>query len=290
MNVTDEQLKIFCEKNPHLVSIKQSERYPDLSVVKYKRKVFYDNLWTPELMELRGLVIDRDWNVIVRPFTKVFNRGERGTDIPLDMPVIAVRKVNGFMAAVTNTKKYGVIVSTTGSLDSPFVDMAKEMLPGWCDAQQLMPHRTHLFEICHPNDPHIVTEQPGAYLIGIRYVYSGYEEQESELDDVSTMRPEWKYCLFRDVLEMSKTCKHEGYMVRAVNGAVLKLKSPYYLTKKFFARVNSNKLTPGWLVQNKHTFEEEFYPLIDNILENLEKFQALDETQRKQYIEDYLNG
>ena len=290
MNVTDEQLKIFCEKNPHLVSIKQSERYPDLSVVKYKRKVFYDNLWTPELMELRGLVIDRDWNVIVRPFTKVFNRGERGTDIPLDMPVIAVRKVNGFMAAVTNTKKYGVIVSTTGSLDSPFVDMAKEMLPVWCSTLQSSHHYTYLFEICHPNDPHIVTEQPGAYLIGIRYVYSGYEEQESELDDVSTMRPEWKYCLFRDVLEMSKTCKHEGYMVRAENGTVLKLKSPYYLTKKFFARVNSNKLTPGWLTQNKHTFDEEFYPLIDNILENLEKFQALDETQRKQYIEDYLNG
>ena len=290
MNVTDEQLKIFCEKNPHLVSIKQSERYPDLSVVKYKRKVFYDNLWTPELMELRGLVIDRDWNVIVRPFTKVFNRGERGTDIPLDMPVIAVRKVNGFMAAVTNTKKYGVIVSTTGSLDSPFVDMAKEMLPGWCDAQQLMPHHTYLFEICHPNDPHIVTEQPGAYLIGIRSLYSGYDEQESVLDEVSTMRPEWTYCLFSDVLEMSKTCKHEGYMVRAENGTVLKLKSPYYLTKKFFARVNSNKLTPGWLTQNKHTFDEEFYPLIDNILENLEKFQALDETQRKQYIEDYLNG
>lgn len=291
--ITDMQLKEFCEKNSHLVTRRESKNYPGLFVIKYKNKVFYDNLWTPELCEFRGLVVDNDWNVVVRPFTKVFNRHERGTDIDRDAMVTAVRKINGFMAAVTNHEKYGLIVSTTGSLDSDFVGMAKEMLP-----EHVVPlvGYTYLFEICHPKDPHIIEEKLGAYLIGARNVSTGTMLPEVELDQIpfiggtkDVYRPEWKTVRFSDIVQETKTCKHEGFMVYS-DSVSLKIKSPYYLTKKFFARVNSKKLTPLWLVQNKANFDEEYYPLIDNISTNLLEFSNMNEEQRKTYIQEFLKN
>src|SRR5210317_2114978 len=102
MHLLAKHLKQYTEDNPNLVNVRQSERYPELQVVKYKNKVFYKDLWTPELCEMRGLVVDKDWNVIVRPFDKIFNRGELlAPNWDHGEPVIAVRKVNGFMACLT---------------------------------------------------------------------------------------------------------------------------------------------------------------------------------------------
>jgi hypothetical protein len=170
MCFADHNLKRFAEEHPEWVSIRVSMRYPRLRVIKYKNRVFYDNLWTPELREMRGLVVDEDWNIIVRPFTKVFNRFENGMDFPLDKPVVSVRKINGFMAAITHDADHGVVVSTTGSLDSPFVAMAEEYLLPLKD--KLPIGVTYLFEIVDPRDPHIVEETQGAYLIGARGVAS----------------------------------------------------------------------------------------------------------------------
>ena len=49
--------------------------FSGLSVLKYSRKVFYDNLWNKDkrLLDCRGMVVDSDDNIVVWPFTKVFN-------------------------------------------------------------------------------------------------------------------------------------------------------------------------------------------------------------------------
>lgn len=60
------------ESNKHLVTMKQSALCPYLYVLKYKRDVFFKNLWTPELEQCRGLIVDSDFNVVVRPFRKIF--------------------------------------------------------------------------------------------------------------------------------------------------------------------------------------------------------------------------
>ena len=286
-------LKRFAESNPELVSVRVSLRHPRLRVVKYKNKVFYRSLWTPELEEMRGLVIDQDWNVIVRPFRKIYNRFENGTDMPLDTSVVAVRKINGFMAAVTCHPEYGKIVSTTGSLDSPFVAMAEEMLEGiLCDCGYVE-NVTYLFEIVHPNDPHIIEEKIGVYLIGARSVHSGILLTECDLDLLAqdmkdVMRPEWKVCRFKDVVEEVHNCKHEGFVVYDRKGGSLKIKSPYYLTKKFFSRVKAEKLTVEWLEEKRGNFDEEFYGLIDYLALNRDTFVTLDQHQRRKYIEEYL--
>ena len=82
--ITDLELRSYIESNPSLVKMRRSTRYPGLFVVKYTRKVFYDGLWNDVLEECRGLVVDADYNPIVKPFTKIYNRFERGTNIHRD--------------------------------------------------------------------------------------------------------------------------------------------------------------------------------------------------------------
>jgi hypothetical protein len=293
MHLVDRQLREFAESHPDLVSVRMSVRHPRLRVVKYKPKVFYKALWTPELCEMRGLVVDEEWNVIVRPFRKIFNRFESGTDFPLDTDVAAARKVNGFMAALTVDDEYGVIVSTTGSLDSPFVTMAEKYLLPLKDSG-LINGVTYLFEIVDPEDPHIVEEKVGAYLIGARAVCSKITLLECDLDEIAkgmgVLRPEWKRASFGEIVEETKTCKHEGFVCYNVeNGHALKIKSPYYLVKKFFARVRAEKLTADWLQANRHNFDEEFYGLIDYISDNRDQFTTMDQEGRKSFIEHFLS-
>ena len=77
--------------------------FAGLSVLKYKNNVFWDNLWhtDPRLLECRGMVVDAEDNVVIWPFTKIFDRFENNTDVPQDQLVCVPRKINGFMAAMS---------------------------------------------------------------------------------------------------------------------------------------------------------------------------------------------
>ena len=73
-------------------------------VLKYKKRVFYDNLWNQYIAECRGSIVDADFNLITYPFTKIYNYGiekEAPVFSEIDTLVTAFRKVNGFMVAVS---------------------------------------------------------------------------------------------------------------------------------------------------------------------------------------------
>ena len=295
-------------KKKESIICKESKTYPGLFVKKYARHVFYDSTWDAETIEARGHVVDKDGNVVIRPFTKIFNRLERGidgkpTDINRDEMVVAIRKVNGFMAAVTYVPQYDeVIVSTTGSLDSDFVTMAKEMISPEFIAQvkENYPHTTFMFEIVHPNDPHVVPEVNGAYLLGARAVgidmpYMSSAQHEIALDRIADMggvlRPEWKECRFGDLVKEMEACRHEGYVVYSKDKA-LKMKSAFYLTTKFLGRLSNAKMDKMATnpLQFKRDIDEEFYPVVDHIAANKEHFLSLDEQGRMAFIRYFIQG
>jgi len=288
----------FVESNPKLVTMKQSVRYPDLYVVKYTNKVFYDNAWTPELMEARGLVVDKDFNVIVRPFDKIFNFMENGTTCHRDTVVEVVEKKNGFLGVMTYNEKYGWIYSTTGSLDSEYVDLAKSHLKKYedgfmksCDKNDL--HNTSfMFEVCDlDKDPHIIQERYGEYLIGAQISnHENYSNphlvSEFVLDVVAEnmdiARPMHYAMDFGDLMKQCKTSKIEGYVIRdtVFGQPLMKIKTPYYLTCKFLGRLKNERLDD--LLEDTEKFkkklrDEEFFPLIDMIKDSYEDFTSLDE-------------
>lgn len=286
-----------------LIQKRESKRYPGLFVMKYAKKVFFDSLWNTDsaLLEARGHVEDAKGNIVIRPFTKIFNRFENGTDIDRDETVVAIRKVNGFMAAATYVPAVGeVVVSTTGSLDSDFVGYAEKYMTDDVKKKIAMHYqmtgksRTWLFEICHPDDPHIVPEKEGAYLIGMRDVsdetpYFSTAAKEEELDHYAkiagVMRPQWQVINFGFVAKAAKICKHEGYVVYGQESkTALKIKSPYYLTLKLCARKKDIESL------DKSKVDEEFYDLIDYVKELGDEFTNMNEVARLGVMASYIQS
>lgn len=274
--------------------------YAGLSVLKYSNSVFWDNRWGEDsrLLDCRGMVVDQDDNVIIWPFTKIFNRFENETDLPLDQKVICVRKVNGFMAAAT-IYKGELLVSTTGTLDSEFANLARKYIhAGPIEKIDTVQNYTFIFEICDSSDPHIVAEDAGAYLIGLRRMSDGKMMEESRMDGLADYfgwkRPSWEVAPFGDVVYNSKVIKHEGYVIRDVNSGelLLKIKSPHYLAKKFFMRGGVKKCEAIWDDSSrvKQIVEEEYYPLVDYIKTSFTKDQwlVMDEQARGAVIGEFL--
>ena len=99
-----------------------------------------------------------------------------------------------------------------------------------------MPHGiTDLFEIIHPEDPHIVHEEVGAVFLGWTSMFTPNKFMPAS-DDAGNLQ----VTTLGKALELVKSVKHEGFMMYdAVTEEVCKLKSPYYVGKKKLMRANA---------------------------------------------------
>ena len=296
-----DELAKFVVENPKLVSMKPAGE--GIFVLKYKKTVFYDNLWNDFLEECRGTIVDNDFNIVSRPFTKIYNYGveAKAPVLEANTKVTAFRKVNGFMVAMT-IHNGTLLVSTTGSTANDYVDYAKEMMMkhapladwemtlGTADCLGM----TFMFECVHPSDPHIIPEEAGMYLLGYRE--NTWESKIGcnpfVLKDLAGMlhcfSPESVTTNMSRLEQMAKECRHEGYVFYTDEGVSAKIKSPYYLTSKWVARnPRTDKLVN---MQNdiKHNLDEEYYPLVDAIRENIVQYTAMDEQARLAWVRQYL--
>jgi hypothetical protein len=302
MNQTD--LKEFVLANPKLVSMKPAG--DGIYVLKYRKSVFYDNLWNDFLEECRGTIVDADFNVVSRPFTKIYNYGvEAKAPVLADNTLVtAYRKVNGFMVAMTWYNN-DILVSTTGSTQNDYVDYAKEMMlkhQCWADWQMEIhtaKGMTLMFECVHPNDPHIVPEDAGMYFLGYRE-----NSWDSKIDMYGVSKSNWAQnyamsCLkcnyvesyvlpLSELVAKSKQVRHEGFVFYTVDGVSAKIKSPYYLTSKWVARNPRTDKLVNMEADIKKNLDEEYYPLVDAIRANIVEYTAMNEQERLTWVRNYL--
>lgn len=233
MNSYSDQLYLLC-KGLATVSV-----HEELSTFKYSRKIMYDYLWNTDarLLECRGHTYNNQTGELVQlPFKKSFNYLEEGNwkDVPLDTPVVMYKKYNGFMAACS-LYKGDLLVSTTGSTDSSYADLALEEIKK-SQAGKIMYHIwTYLFEIVHKSDPHIIDEVSGVYTLGARNKITG---------EYIPCGPSIK-CSLGEAIEITNEDLGEGFMVYLDDGTystVCKMKTPYYIGKKKLMRMMPNKI------------------------------------------------
>lgn len=294
-----DELKKFVLENPRLVNMRSAGE--GIFVLKYSRRVFYDGLWNDFLEECRGTIVDADFNVVSRPFTKIYNYGVEAKAPVLEdgTKVTAFRKVNGFMVAMTmhNGK---LLISTTGSTANDYIEYAKEMMvkhAPMADWEMTLntadtAGMTFMFECVHPKDPHIVPEEAGMYLLGYRENTwdSKVGHNPFVLKDLASMlhcfSPESTTTNMIRLKQMAKECRHEGYVLYTDDGLSSKIKSPYYLTAKWVAR---NPRTDKLLTKEfKELIDEEYYPLLEHIRANIEEYTALDEQARLSWVRNYM--
>jgi hypothetical protein len=295
-----DELKKFVLDNPQLVNMRSAGE--GIFVLKYSKRVFYDNLWNDFLEECRGTIVDSEFNVVSRPFTKIYNYGVE-TKAPVladNVKVTAYRKANGFMAAITWYNN-DILVSTTGSTANDYVDYAKEMMlkhACWADWQMAVLGArgyTLMFECVHPSDPHIVVETAGMYFLGWRenswdskvngfgaeLVWKIFAE-----DTLKCHAVESYYMTVDELVAESKKVRHEGFVFYTEDGVSAKIKSPYYLTAKWVAR---NPRTDKLLTKEfRELIDEEYYPLLDHIRANIVEYTELDEQARLSWVRNYL--
>lgn len=302
-----EELELLIEKK-----LVRKKHYPDLGlyIYKYDRKVFFKNLWhkSPLLLKARGLVLDENGNIVVHPFTKIFNYQENNTgrDLKPEDKLLCIEKVNGFLGCIS-LHNNNLLYSTTGSLDSDFVQYIKDMVDNETE-RKIKNYLTNnnltlMFEVIHPQDPHIIEykkEEQGLYLIGARGKNINEEElNEQQLDTIAQQlnikRPN-KFIFTRKELEKKlKTEKIEGYMVRDIttDKTIMKAKTSYYLTTKFLGRLNNNNIEFMFSKPNvfKEKIEEEFYPLVNYIVKNckITDFIDKDNNEKTEKIRNIIN-
>lgn len=290
-------MKAYVETHGHLISVKKQA--PNTTVLKYKNKVFYKDLWTPELCELRGIVVDDNFDIIQRPFTKIFNAHEsKAPRIADDTSVTAPEKINGFMGAAT-WHNDGLFISTTGSIASDFADLAREHIEKLTWDWEAHKDWTYIYEIVDPSDPHIVPEEIGAWLLGARKKEWGSRQHglsEGKLDSIAVSmrcrRPKWKvYDHYTDLKTEVRTVKHEGFVIWDQFGHEIKIKSPYYLATKFLGRKTEKRINE--LLDDtraaKQILDEEYYIVLDYLADNKAAFIAMTEQERFAYLREFFD-
>ena len=300
----DSELFDWIVANPGLAQLKESQSYPGLAVAKYKRKVFYDDLWNRQLEECRGAVFDlKTKKLVALPFRKIYNYGIDPKSPKFNEAEYchAYRKVNGFMLAAT-LHEGEILLSTTGSLDSDFCgygwDLLNKLEHNEFDSFRLFltrhPGMTHMFEAVHPSDPHIIPEVEGLYYLGSRYHDTASEiVYIPEVDSTSqyVLAKTGIYVLHRQQMTVAelkaKAMKvdHEGFVFYTSTGAA-KIKSPYYLAAKLFARAgNLDRLLNG---KAKEFLDEEYYGLIEHVRQNVTEFSVMSEQDRLKWIHQFF--
>ena len=309
--------EITGEKETPLISYKNNPT-GTLRIYKYDKKVFFKNLWhlDPLLVKSRGLVLDTNGNIVQHPFTKVFNFNENGSglDIPNDKEVIAATKENGFLGCITKWNNE-LLITTTGSFDSDFTNYIKDFI-----TNKQFEHFDHklygnlfkflsnndltlMFEVIHPNDPHIIKyekEEMGLRLIGARGKNINDKElPEEKLDEIGKLinvkRPEWFKIEYGELKDLVKSSQLEGYMVRDIDTqeTLLKFKTPYYLTTKFIGRMSIANINFMYSNPNKfkENVDEEYYQLVDLITSKIEKdkFLSYENNSKIEIVRDLIN-
>jgi hypothetical protein len=288
-----QDLKTFVENNTKLVKVRPAG--DGIFVLKYSKKVFYDALWNDYLEHCRGTIVDRDFNIVSYPFHKIYNYGveAKAPTLSDDVVVDAYRKVNGFMVAVT-WHNGDILVSTTGSTDSDFVLMAKELigdnLSRFRNVCEQYSTYTFMFECVHHNDPHIIPETEGMYYLGHRAKSWGSKVGVSK--DMPSMfgcyGAEHMQVSMAELKKLVKNVRHEGFVFYTDDGVSAKIKSPWYLTNKWVARNPRTDKLVDLKNDIKKNIDEEYYKLIDAIRANIEEYTAMDEQARLAWVRKTL--
>lgn len=302
MNKTPTFEKMVELHNRGLVSMKKQEQNgQEFYIFKYRNKVFYKNLWNEDdaLLDSRGVVFTEAGKLAQLPLKKVFNLNENGTRIDPNKKVYGSRKANGFMLAVSYFDG-DLLFSSTGSLTSEFVELGKKVFLDQCKRPLsiINDNCTYIFEVCHKSDPHIVEEEEGVYLLGIRDKVTGGMVSPTLVRKVARLLG--AHTVDTNVLsagyfiEELTYVEHEGFMLYdyETHEPIVKLKSPHYLSKKAIMRLGKGKVDDMFINPDKFKkrIDEEFFNLVDAILSEYEKdeWRDMDEQSRRIAIERFF--
>lgn len=211
-----------------------------LTIINYTEKAQFDNVWNEVTRQCRGLVIDKYFNVLARPFDKFLNYTE-ADNVWLDEPAIVTDKMDGSLgiifcdnktaygdhwktsrpSGVTNAVHYepwrpSWSVITRGSYDSEQAQFARKWLQDKLKYYDLDPAWTYLVEIIYPENRIVVNygDRKELVWLGARNIESGLVRRSpSQWEWLGSETEVFPYSSLRTALECPPRTNAEGYVV-----------------------------------------------------------------------------
>lgn len=250
-----------------------------LFILNYSKKTEYENMWDGVTDICRGIVLDRDWNVIARPFCKFFNDFEivrMGYNIP-NIPFTAYEKYDGSLGiAFYNPYTECWMMTTRGSFNSEQARHGLDVLLSRYDVNKLSKDKTYLFEIIYPENHICVSygETDDIILLAIIDSETGNEESIDAYRDDFNVAKTYDWTDLNTIREAFSDYNREGFVIRFENGVRMKVKYDTYFE---LHRLMSN-------ISLKKVFEA----IMINHVDYSEIVKDLDAENRK-IVDDYKN-
>ena len=219
-------------------------------------RTVWERAWDAVTTQCRGLIMDRDGQIVARPFDPWFNLGEVPETEPQALPTTP------FEATVKLDGSLGILswlddepcVATRGSFTSPQAVWATRWLRDHGEASRVPRDVTRVFEIMSPENRvvHDDAGSQGLTLIGARPHGSGTDEGYAALRDLAdqcglAVVPMFPVQTLDDRLSLqSTTTGAEGWVIRWPSGFRVKIKPAEYL---HLHRLIAG-LTPAWVQEH----------------------------------------
>ena len=196
----------------------------DLYIANYTPKVQYEKLWTPELMQCRGLIFKNDGTIMARPFPKFFNLEELDS-IP-DEPFQVFEKMDGSLGILYWMDNMPFI-ATRGSFNSEQALAGTHMLYEQYSFlfDKLNRSHTYLFEIIYPAN-RIVVDYGNMRDLVLLAVIDTQTGEEQPLPDIGFTRVKEYDPQF---VKGEPTENKEGFVYRFKSGLRVKVKFEEYV-------------------------------------------------------------
>jgi RNA ligase len=215
--------------------VKQDHPEYPISIYNYSRTCQYESKWDDLTIECRGLVLDREGNVMAKSFPKFFNYEElegmtfRPSKIP-DETFEVYEKMDGSLGIVFYYEGEWR-VATRGSFKSEQAIMGAEMLKRY-DLSLLDADCTYLFEIIYPENRIVVDYGvERMVLLGAYHNHIGYEINVQDKYYTKNFDVVKMYNGITDFKELKETISKnaEGYVIRFRSGMRMKIKGDEYI-------------------------------------------------------------
>ena len=288
---------INLEKIDQLISegyiTKRPHSSGDLFIYNYTAKAQYDRLWTPETMQCRGLILDRNGNIAARPLAKFFNLQEYKEALPLE-PFDVYEKLDGSLGILYWHQAQPYIASR-GSFNSDQAIKANQILMSiYPEAIPLLDRSlTYLFEIVYPANRIVVDygEFEGLVLLAVIETESGREHAIESFTHLGFPIAK-KYDGLKDLEAITNLNEQnqEGFVIRFESGLRLKFKfADYVKLHRVLTQVTSKVI---WeMLRDQTPFEDilervpdEFYNWVKQTKANLiAQYQQIEETAKADF-------
>jgi tRNA splicing ligase len=201
-----------------------------LYIYNYTAKTQYEYMWNEVTMLCRGLILDENYGIVARPFTKFFNYGEVADQQISSLPFEVYDKMDGSLGILYwwNDRPY---IASRGSFMSEQAIKATELLYDKYakSIQQLNKAKTYLFEIIYPENRIVIDygHKEELVLLAIVDIASGIESPLTDVGFPVVKRYDGLNDL-KAICQMQMDNK-EGFIIRFDNGFRIKIKFAEYV-------------------------------------------------------------